>query len=210
MNAVFPRGQIVGRLDLRPTFISGSASSTHISVSSHRAVTLAEPCNPSSASCFIPTWPSITNRHPASPLSIERVLSQYCQSSFAFYHRQVPYVWLYLLYSNIPKVTSPERKISIRTSPERELEARYTILNVWFPEETGTSNSQTSQKKTQIQAIDEARKSAYISKFMRYQRPFYIPRRFGGKSLVRNPHLFDCSLCKNQAGLPFGFYSREP
>ena len=32
------------RLDMRPISISGSASATHISVSSHRGVTLAEPC----------------------------------------------------------------------------------------------------------------------------------------------------------------------
>lgn len=48
------------RWKVKPAYIGGSASASHISVSSHRAVTLTEPCNPSSASCIIPAWPSIT------------------------------------------------------------------------------------------------------------------------------------------------------
>lgn len=48
-----------GGLDLRPTPIRKLASATLISFSGHLVDTVAEPCNSSSASCSILTWPSM-------------------------------------------------------------------------------------------------------------------------------------------------------
>lgn len=69
------------------------------------------------------------------PLSaVYRELCQnYQQTSFIIYHRQVLYIWLYLLYSNIPKIIPPRGKIPFILVQSREREVRYSIQSVDFP-----------------------------------------------------------------------------